>query len=414
MLMRKSTKGSEHLETTKGTKVLFVVENDYYPRDMRVYNECTALSALYSCYVLAPRQRGEAILEEINGVKCIRYPGFEAKSIRWIWLEYINAIFWIGTLVPLICLLGQVRVVHVANPPDFIVPVIAWLKVFKRKLVYDMHDLSVMTFMGKAISRNPMSRMLFMRPLKMLEKVSISLADAVVATNASISEYVKERSEGKRAYVVRNSHPVRYRKTSEIGKSSRKGVMRIGYFGILSDDNAGGMSNLFVLAEALEKQGTPYKLVIVGSGAGVELAERTTRERGIEDRFEFLGYMPLPDAFEVIKDFDFGIVTWGYLEKNHLHTAMKVMDYMVCGVPVCSLLLKEQVLSTGGIGVHRDSFQEIAEEMARLYQAEVEYEALRTRTLERFNKVLAWDLQRRSLLDAYESLLTEGVKDARK
>ena len=38
--------------------ILFVVENDFFPQDARVYRECQALAAECPSYVLAPRAPG--------------------------------------------------------------------------------------------------------------------------------------------------------------------------------------------------------------------------------------------------------------------------------------------------------------------------------------------------------------------
>jgi glycosyltransferase involved in cell wall biosynthesis len=331
--------------------------------------------------------------------------------MRWIPLEYLNALFWISALVPLIVVTQRIKIVHVANPPDFIIPAIAWLKLLGTKLIYDMHDLSVETFKGKALSKRSHLARPILRLLSAFERASIALSDLTITTNSSIREYVKTVGAKKPVYVVRNSHSVRYHNTSQIAKSPRSGVMKLGYFGILSDDQAAGVENFLVLAEALTRANVPYRLSVIGGGPGLERLRRMTAQRGMRTKFEFHGFVPLPAAFELIKEFDYGLVTWGDLPKNHLHTAMKVMDYMACAVPVCSLRLREQVASTGGIGIHQDSFEQMAAEMIRVYRAEPEYELLRESTLRHFNGVLAWELQRSSLLTAYRRVL-EGADGA--
>ncbi len=389
-------------------KVLFVVENDYYPRDMRVYNECTSLSEVYSCYVLAPRQRGEAFVEDIGSVKCFRYPHFEAKALKWIFLEYLNAAFWIATSVPIIVLRHGITVVHIANPPDFIIPAISWLKLLRKKVIYDVHDLSVETFKGKSIGRSPIG-LPALYLLRALESASILIADLIVVTNTSIRDYIARKGKGKQTFVVRNSNRRRYGDLGQIDKAKRDGLMRLGYFGVLADDDAAGLDNLFVMADALTRLKAPFKFRIVGSGPGLEPLRQKVRQRQMDDNFEFHGFVPMPQAFELIKNFDFGLVTWGYLPKNHLHTAMKVMDYMACGVPVCSLLLTEQVRSTDHIGIHAGTFEEIALRMVESYGNPGEYETLRERTLNHFNTVLSWELQERNLRHAYSSLLSPSA-----
>lgn len=388
--------------------VLFVVENDYYPRDMRVYNECSSLAARnHPCFVLAPRQRGEPFCATINSVTCFRYPHFEARSTKWLPFEYANAAFWIALLVPLLALLKRVKVIHVANPPDFIIPLIAWLKLFGVKLVYDVHDLAVETFAGKDVRPAFLVRPVTIA-LELLERLSILLADAVITTNSSIEAYVRMRGRTKtRTYVVRNSNPIIFSDISEVPKSRSPGAspINIGYFGLLADDAAAGLGNFLRVADALSRRGADFKFSIVGDGPGVTRLREMIAERGLQHRFEFRGFVPMPIAFEVLKDFDYGLVTWGDLPKNHLHTAMKVMDYMCCAVPVCSLRLLEQLESTGCIGVHADSFEEIAESILALQQNPSDYEMLRRQSLQRFNEALAWPLQERNLLGAYRELV---------
>ena len=389
---------------SKRASVLFVLENDYFPRDTRVYNECVTLSAVYSCYVLAPRQQGEKFIETIQSIRCIRYPHFESSSLRLIVLEYAMAAIWIAVLAPVIAMVKRINVVHVANPPDFVIPIISWLKPFGKKLTFDVHDLSIETFKGKMASTTILGRAL--TPfLKALESLSIHLADLVITTNGSISDHVKRHNPLKRIHVVRNSNPVLFNSTSEIHKSERAGVINIGYFGVLADDQAAGLDNFVIIATALANLNIRFKFSIVGSGPGLRSLKDKIAECGMEERFDLRGFVRLPQAFEIIKDFDFGLVTWGYLPKNHLHTAMKVMDYMCCAVPVCSLRLKEQVTSTQGIGIHANTFEDIAQQIADIYSKVDDYEDLRDRTLRHFNKVLSWELQKGNLLNAYSSLL---------
>jgi glycosyltransferase involved in cell wall biosynthesis len=178
---------------------------------------------------------------------------------------------------------------------------------------------------------------------------------------------------------------------------------------LLANDKAAGLENIVTVAETLASLGVPFRFSIVGSGPGESDLGRLIKRAGLESHFGFHGFVPIPQAYELIKDFDFGLVTWGDMPKNHLHTAMKVMDYMCCAVPVCSLLLKEQVRSTASIGIHAASFADIAKEIARLSSEPDEYEELRRRTLQHFNEELCWELQERKLLDAYRTLLDAEV-----
>ena len=386
------------MSTTPG--VLFVIENNYYPRDTRVYNECTSLAGLYRSFVLAPRNSGERFIEKLDSTTCIRYPHFEAHSLALIPIEYAIADFWIALLVPLIVLFRRINVVHVANPPDIIIPVICWVRLIGTRIIYDVHDLSVETFRGKSGSSSAVG-VGVAAALDIFETLSIRLASVVITTNQSIADHVTAKSATKPIFVVRNSNPVRFRTLREVAKRRVTNGIHVGYFGLLADDEAAGLGNLSHMAELFAQHGVPFHFTIVGTGPGLPTLKTQVHEAQLTDRFSFHGFVPLPRAFDLIKDFDFGVVPWGDLPKNHLHTAMKIMDYMSCAVPVCCLLLKEQVNSTQHIGVHANTFDEIVSEMIAIHREPERYEALREMTLERFNRALAWEFQQRELMSAY-------------
>ena len=144
---------------------------------------------------------------------------------------------------------------------------------------------------------------------------------------------------------------------------------------------------------------------IIGDGPGLPALRRLVEAASLDHRFRFEGYIGLPQAYDAIRNFDFGIVSWPDTAKSNLHTAMKVMDYMCCAVPVCSLRLTEQMYSTDGIGIHADSFESMAREMVKLHQDPVAYQALRRQSLERFNSALRWEIQEGCLRAEYQRLV---------
>lgn len=384
-------------------RILVIVENDQYPRDIRVFNECTALTSRHACTVLAPRGPGQRFVETIGGVRCFRFPLFEADSVKTLGFEYLCAALWLALLVPPIVLWRRINVIHVSNPPDFIVPLLCALRLFGVRFVFDVHDISTETLKGK-MSR-PGSGLRWLLPaLGWFERTSARLADLCIATNETIACRMAALAPGTAVRVVRNSNPIRYETLVQTGKASRQGLLHIGYFGVIANDQAAGLDNIVLFAKTLAQRGQDFRVSIVGNGPGLGRLQALVREAGLQERFAFLGYLSMPGAFDVIKEFDFGLVSWGDLPKNHMHTAMKVMDYMCCAVPVCSLELREQLRSTGGVGIHASNFVQLADRTIEAYADEGGYEQLRRRTLQRFNEVLSWPAQEASLLAGYDSL----------
>jgi glycosyltransferase involved in cell wall biosynthesis len=370
---------------------------------MRVHNEVTALSGTARCHVVAPRAKGQPFFETMGEAKVYRYPNIAAESLKSLILEYLISWLFICACVTFITVTKRIKIIHVANPPDFIIPSLAWLKLFAIRFVYDLHDISTETFKAKVTGNSPVCRLIVLL-LDTLEALSLNLADLVVATNETILARARAKIPSKFSVVVRTSNRRIYKTTGEIKRRVPDGIVCLGYFGVIANDAAAGLENIFTLARVLESNRQPFKISIVGSGPGLPVIRKLALVAGLIDSVEFHGFVPLPKAFELIEQFDFGVVTWGDLPKNHMHTAMKIMDYMCCGVPVCSLNLREQLNSTSGIGIHGNSFEELGNKIYRVYKDEQRFEDLRRRTLAHFNDVLCWELQEKKLLSGYAAL----------
>lgn len=388
-------------------KILFVVENDYFPRDARVYNEAISLANNgYKCFVIAPRQKHEKFFEVVEDkIICYRFPHFEAQRLSLLVIEYFNAFFWITFFSFYLSIIKNIRIIHVANPPDLIIPLLSPLKLLSVKLIFDVHDLSVETLNAKNIYGNIFS--IVKLALSFFEKVSVKWSDVVISTNTSIKSYLFDKYGAHKNFVIRNSNNIIYNSINEIKKEySRK--YRIGYFGIISDDSASGFENIVYLAELLRNNNFSFIMDIIGDGPGLKKLEGLVKRKELDDYFIFRGFLDLQSSFNVIKNFDFGIVPWPDIPKNNLHTAMKIMDYMCCGVPVCSLKLKEQIISTNGIGLHVDSFKEMAIEIIKVCENKEKHQELRTLTLNHFNNHISWEIQEQKLLACYYNLLNKS------
>ena len=294
----------------KPVRILFVIENAHYPQDTRVYNECTSLSKLFDCYVLAPKAKGQSVVERVEAATCYRYPAFDGTSIKWIPLEYLISLFWIALLVPIVALAKRIRVVHVANPPDMIIPMIAWLKLLGTRIVFDAHDISTETLKGK-MSTERSSLSLLLPLLEQFESLSIRVADLAIATNESILTRIRQKSADKRTWIVRNGNATVYASVDKVNKPPANGAIRLGYFGVLANDRAAGLDNIITVARVLANRGVPFSFSIVGNGHGLPRLKQMIDAADMTDRFEFHGFVPIPQAYQIIKSFDFGFVSWG-------------------------------------------------------------------------------------------------------
>jgi len=93
-------------------------------------------------------------------------------------------------------------IVHIANPPDCLVPVTAVYKMLGKRIIYDQHDLSPELY----VARFSRSSAVLLRLQLWLELLSYKLADHVIVTNESYREVATSRGRQPetKVTVVRN------------------------------------------------------------------------------------------------------------------------------------------------------------------------------------------------------------------
>src|SRR5439155_13092048 len=94
-------------------------------------------------------------------------------------------------------------VIHVHNPPDTLVVVVAVHKLLGRRSVFDHHDLSPELYLSRYKTN---VEGLVTRGLRVLEKLSVKCADVVIATNESYRaiDIARNGASPERVFVVRN------------------------------------------------------------------------------------------------------------------------------------------------------------------------------------------------------------------
>jgi glycosyltransferase involved in cell wall biosynthesis len=178
----------------------------------------------------------------------------------------------------------------------------------------------------------------------------------------------------------------------------------LGFIGSLCYHSEAGIESLKDIAYYLRERNVDFVISIIGEGPGMEILKHLLRQDKLENYFHFYGWLRPQNAFLEIINFDFGILPWTICESNIVHTAAKLMDYMCCASPVCTLKLHEQIKTTDNIGIHTETFEEMVDKIVETYSDKELYEDLRAKTLARFNNTLCWEKQEAVLLNGYYEL----------
>jgi len=263
-----------------------LLENQTYPRDVRVRNEARSLVRDgHAVTVLAPRGPGESAREEVEGVTVRRYRlPVSTGGVAGFLAEYFVAhlqLFARGLLE----LARGASVVHLHNPPDTLFPIALLARAIGRRVVFDHHDLSPELYREKFGPSRGVER-----ALRLAQRASFRAAHAVLVTNESQRDVaLGQGASPERVAVVRNGPGEAMLRER---RAPRKGVLRDPVLLFLGElDSQDGVSALpSLLRRVVDQPETPgATMLIVGDGPSRPALDRRLRDVGLVDRVRFTG-----------------------------------------------------------------------------------------------------------------------------
>jgi glycosyltransferase involved in cell wall biosynthesis len=310
-------------------RVLIVVENLPVPLDRRVWQEACALrDAGHEVTVICPQMRGYTQAEEVlDGIQIYRHwISDEARGIRGFILEYATALW--GELC---CALKAWRrtgfdVIHLCNPPDLLFLVALPFKLLAGvKVIYDVHDLWPEMFEAKFGKRGPLYW-----AVRVAERCTLALADAVMATNQSVLAAVKER--GKKSddevFIVRTA-PNKLNTATPADPALKRGKKHlVGYIGVMG--NADGVNYLIEAARHIVQTRGRQDVQFLLMGSGPEHAEllRLRDSLGLADFIDMPGRVTNEFLFTGLQTMDLGVACDPINDYNDHCTMNKTLEYM--------------------------------------------------------------------------------------
>lgn len=375
-----------------------LLENQPYPRDVRVRAEAESLSrAGYRVTVLAPNVGGQPPVETLAGVHVRRYrlPMAGGGALGYL-LEYgvAHAQLFARALAELA---AGARVVHLHNPPDTLFPIALVARALGRRAIFDQHDL----FPELLASRCRSSRLY--RLAVAAQRAAASAASVVLVTNESQRELVLERARRppSRVFVVRNGPR---RDTLVPSARTRDGLLaepRLIYVGEL-----GPQDGVLGLPEMLSRPSLAgARLTIVGDGSCRAELERRLGAAGLAERVQITGYLPHARVPELLSEADIAIDPAPASEFNQLSTMAKIAEYLAAGLPVVAfdLLETRRTAGDGAAYAPAGDLAAFAEEVAGL-AADPTRRASLARAGRARAEQLVWERSEAALLAAYSSL----------
>jgi glycosyltransferase involved in cell wall biosynthesis len=377
-----------------------VLENNDYPRDSRVRKEAETLASVgWDVEVLAPRVDGQPRHEVCNGVRVRRFRLRDGKgTMRGTAAEYLHALFAVTALVLVRVALRRPGIVHVHNPPDFFFPLMWIARLRGWRAVFDHHD-DAAGMLRSMIGRE--SRV--GSALRWLAQRSAATADLTVTTNETQADAL--RPYAKRLVTVKNAPPDFFagNRPRAPRTQDRARLVFLGEIGV--------QDRVERTVEILEALGTVHgidaELLIIGDGPCRERVEARAAALGVADRVTITGFVPYEAVPGFLASAHVGLDTSEPTPVNHGSTMIKIVEYLVVGLPVVATPLRESIV-TGGNALTvaaGDDVADFAEPVADLLRAPDAWVAA-AELAHRRGIQLRWATQGSILVNAYDDLVT--------
>jgi glycosyltransferase involved in cell wall biosynthesis len=391
-------------------KILFIVENNSVPPDIRVWREATtAKAAGYSVAVIAPKNRNFAkSYEVIDGIEIYRHPCFDNKGgkINQV-VEYANALLWEVFLSFRVFFKGRFKIIHAANPPDHIFFIALLYKLFGVKYIFDHHDLAPELYIAKFGGNKNM----IFRLLSFMENLSCLTADAIISTNQSFKKHIILRHgiRPDKIFIVRNDPEVPKKQLiNKAGQCHIERMAKLVYVG--SINNQDGVDLLIRAAHILvnELNQKQIKCTVVGDGDDLPHVKSLCMELHMDSYFDFTGYIYDRNRIRsFIEESDICLESAPDSEANCRSTFIKVMEYMAAGKPIVAFDLDETRYSAqdSAMLIENGNLRAFAEAIEKLIRDPGLRERLGENGQNRINDVLNWNNSSRELMRAYAYIL---------
>ncbi len=389
-------------------RILMLLENCPYPQDVRVPQEAEALvESQYRVAVICPRGKQQPWYELLNGVHVYRFPTPASGGglFGYLW-EYGFSTVAMFVLSFVVLVRHGFDVIHAHNPPDVLVSVAAFYKIFGKRFVFDHHDLSPELYNARFATTGRSS---VYRTLVWFEKLTCRLADHVITTNASYKKVEMERCSvpENRITIVRNGPDLNVMRLVEVDPSrldpERTTLCYVGEMGFHD-----GIDYLLRALEHLVKKiGRKNVIcVLVGDGGARKGLVALAEQLHVTEYVQFTGWVEHEDVRTHLSSTDICVAPEPSNEYNDRCTVIKITEYMALAKPTVAFDLPEHRVTAGDAAIYAtpNDIVSLAEKIEELINDIDRREAMGKVATQRIRDGLSWEHQKRHLLSAYETL----------
>ncbi len=398
------------MKKNKQKKVLIIVENLPVPQDKRVWQEANSLvKAGYQVSVICPKGKDANLkYESINGISIYRHPlPMEARGAMGYLIEYPTAFFWELVLTIKIFFTQGFDIIHACNPPDLIFLIAVFFKVvFKKKFVFDHHDVNPEIWLAKGGTMNYVYKMLVL-----LERLSFKAATLSLAVNNTCRDIAINRAgmDPKKIFIVRNAPPLGSIHTTSpkpVKKGKEEGHYIIGYLGVMGKQD--DVDNLLRILDYIvnTKKRKDVLLKLMGDGPELRSIQALAGTMELTDYVHFTGWVSGEDYIRHLASCDICVNADTVNHYNVICSPNKIYEYMSFKKPIVQFDMAEVRYMAGEASLYAEPGNNIdfAEKILNLVDDLVLRRKMGEIGMRRFLENFTWENSEKELLKAYNYL----------
>ena len=303
-----------------------------YPESRVSRESAAALDMGFEVDIIATRRKGEAPSEVLDGAMVTRLPvgHFQGAGLARMLGEYFAFTALAAGVVAGRTISRRYDIVHVHAPPDFLIVSALIPRLFRSRVILDVHDRSPDMFSMRFPGR---LGVLARASLERLERLAARCADVVVTVHDPYArELVALGIPAEKTVVVMNSLDERL---VPVPKPPLQEPFRIVYHGTLTPHY--GVDLLVEAAAQIIEQGLDARVEIIGEGDSLPKLRARVAALGLSDRVAIDGrFLPHRSVLERINGAAVGVVPNLPIPLNRFALSSKLFEYVVLGVPVVS------------------------------------------------------------------------------
>jgi glycosyltransferase involved in cell wall biosynthesis len=319
-------------------KKICMIAYTNYLHDARVSREARSLVKNgFEVDCLCLRSKGQLKFEKIDGVNLYRLPLSKYRGSSRV--MYLLAYLWFFVLsffvVTKFYFKRRYHVIQYHTLPDFIIFSGIIPKMFGAKLVLDMHEVTPEFYMSKF--GFGMSH-IFVKVLKLLEKISVSFAHEVIVINDPIKHLLLKRCKSKSDItVIMNTADESIFVSDRPEQSNGNNGFIAMYHGTLTE--LYGVDVAIRAIAKLKDEIQDLQFRIFGSEIETDHLKELTDELGVSRNVAFMGRVGMESIPKYIEEADIGIVPVvkdGYID---LSFSNKLAEYVSMKTPAVATRL---------------------------------------------------------------------------